>query len=134
MLHGVLLLIGGEISLRRVPVGLRYLIAGFAMGVSSIGVLYVPVVVEQLPEKSPARSTMAVLWLLLASVRIPIYLWRGVLTGALLQTAALSVPFVIVGIVVGYLVHRRLRHNSFQRFVGVTLAIVGILVVLPALF
>ena len=45
----------------------------------------------------------------------------------------MRMPFVIVGIMVGFSVHRKLRHASFKRVVGLALAVVGVLVVLPTL-
>jgi len=76
---------------------------------------------------------MAILWLLLAAVRIPVHAFRGLLTSRLMLTAALSVPFIIVGIVVGYLVHLRLRKKDFKRVVGIALVVAGGLVLLPEL-
>ena len=69
----------------------------------------------------------------LAAVRIPIYVFRGLLTSRLMLTAALSVPFIIVGIVAGYFVHLRLRKEDFRRAVGIALVVAGGLVLLPAL-
>lgn len=79
VVHGLNVLINRSSTGHRIPVPIKLAVAGMAIGISSIGVLYVEPVLTGSTDKSSARSTMALLWLILAVIRLPIYISRGVL-------------------------------------------------------
>lgn len=129
--YGVAVAAGKGVLRLRLPRPVTYAVAGFAGGIASIAILYVPALLETIDDKSAARSTMALLWIGLALVRLPILLARGMLPSGLLVTGAIAVPFLVGGIIAGYALHRKLSGHDFRRAAGVLLVIVGLLVLLP---
>ncbi len=120
----------GEVRLP-FPDPLTYAVAGVAAGISSIAILYVPAVLSNIDEKSSARSSMALLWIMLAVARGPIFLARGMLPAGTGAIVVLSVPFLIAGISGGFALHRRIRGEWYRAAAAVLLAISGVLVLVP---
>lgn len=95
----------------------------FATG-GPILVLYTTVA---LPDKQRFRCTMAGLWIPLNTALIVGYAVEGSLTATTLETTALLAPALIVGVVVGEVIHRRLSQSGFNILVYSLLLFAGAL-------
>lgn len=95
----------------------------FATG-GPILVLYTAVV---LPEKQRFRCTMAGLWIPLNTALIVGYALEGSLTAASLETTAILAPALIVGVIVGEVIYRRLSQSGFNILVYSLLLFAGAL-------
>ncbi|MCA9663011.1 MAG: hypothetical protein KC486_32045, partial [Myxococcales bacterium] len=79
------------------------------------------------PDKQRFRCTMAGLWIPLNTALIVGYALEGSLTAATLETTALLAPMLVVGVVVGEVIHRRLSQSAFNILVYSLLLFAGAL-------
>jgi len=107
------------------PATLGWLFAGgLAHGVfAASGPLVVFVVSRSLPEKRVFRATLAALWLVLNGALLVSYALRGALTPETGAMALWMLPPMVLGILAGDAVHRRLDPARFRSAVyGLMLA------------
>lgn len=107
--------------------------SGFFQGLfASGGPLMVVYAGRQFSGKATFRSTLAVVWSILATGMIIIYAWTGKLTAATLTWSVGLLPVLGLAIVVGELLHSRADERAFRRIVLVMLLAAGLsLVVAP---
>ncbi len=98
-------------------------VSGLIMGVTSLGVTFIPVLREELGDRRSFRATLALLWFITAAVRIPIYAAAGVLNGEAFLTGMKAVPFLLITIYTGFRLHRRIPEHLFSRFIGAAVAL-----------
>ena len=78
-----------------------------------------------LPDKQRFRCTMAVLWVILNSALVTGYGLNGDLTAETLLATASLAPALIVGVIVGEAVHRRISQRTFKILIYALLLIAG---------
>lgn len=81
---------------------------------------------RELPEKARFRATLSALWMVLNAVLLVRYALGSRLSAASLETSALLVAPVIVGMVVGERAHARVSEKAFSRGVYVLLFFAGL--------
>jgi uncharacterized membrane protein YfcA len=89
------------------------------------GPLAVYVIGRALPEKARFRATLSALWLALNAVLVGGYALDGALTARSLETTALLVPALALGITAGEWLHGRVPERTFRTSVYVVLLVVG---------
>lgn len=100
--------------------------AGIIHGVFATGgPLAVFVSARELPEKAAFRATLSMLWLVLNAMVLPRLVMDGQATALTLQTSALMLLPLGLGIVVGEWVHHRLPEAHFRIVVAVMLMLAG---------
>jgi uncharacterized membrane protein YfcA len=77
--------------------------------------------------KAAFRGNLMVLFLMMGVVRLPSYLALGLITPARLIAAAAVMPAVLLGGVVGHLIHVDLSERTFRRVVSGALIVLGLL-------
>jgi len=92
---------------------------------SSGGPLVVYYASRALKDKSEFRATLSGLWLILSVVLFITHLAGGTYTLANAKTDAFLLPSLVLGIILGELLHSRLPEKSFRGFVFVILAFAG---------
>lgn len=93
---------------------------------STGGPMAVYVTSRILHDKSVYRATLSALWLVLGAVLLGTYVYDGRITvGTLTWTAAVS-PGIVIGMVLGELLFRRVPPDVFRRIVFATLLLSGI--------
>lgn len=118
---------------RKMPaiVGYLFLFAGgivhgaFAVG----GPLIVLYSAGKLPDKSQFRATMCLLWTTLNTILILQYIWEGSLTVKVGEDLLFLFPFLIAGIVVGELIHKKVSELLFRKLIFSSLLLVGVAMV-----
>lgn len=70
-----------------------------------------------LTEKGSFRATLSALWLLLNTLVVGGYAYRGLLGAASAQRSLTLVPALGLGLVIGELIHRRVNTELFRRLV-----------------
>ena len=78
-----------------------------------------------LPDKQVFRCTMAGLWIILNSALITGYAINGDLTAETLQATASLAPALLVGVIVGEAVHRRISQETFKVLIYALLLVAG---------
>lgn len=112
------------------PPSLLWLVGGglchglFATG-GPVLILYTAVA---LPDKQRFRCTMAVLWVILNSALITGYALNGDLTGETLLATASLAPALVVGVILGEAIHRRISQETFKVLIYALLLIAGALI------
>lgn len=97
----------------------------FAVG----GPLIVLYSAGKLPDKSQFRATMCLLWTTLNTVLILQYMNEGSLTLKIGQDLLFLLPFLIAGIVVGELIHKKVSEILFRKLIFSSLFLVGVAMV-----
>jgi uncharacterized membrane protein YfcA len=78
-------------------------------------------------EKAAFRGNLMAIFLMVTLIRLPTYGVGGLITAERALGAALVLPAVLLGALVGNRVHLRVREITFQRMVAVALMLIGIL-------
>jgi uncharacterized protein len=100
-----------------------YFVSGVIMGITSLGVTFIPVLREELGDRRSFRATLALLWFITAAVRIPVYVAAGVLNGEIFFTGVMAFPFLLIAIYTGFRLHRRIPEHLFTRYIGAAVAL-----------
>ena len=104
-------------------------LGGVAHGAFATGgppVVYV--CARTIPDKTVFRATLNALWIPLSGALLVTYVAKGHITMATLKDTAPLVPGLIVGIVVGELLHGRVPERVFRVVVFATLLVVAVLI------
>lgn len=108
--------------------------AGVVHGIFATGgPLAVAVIGRMLPGKAALRATLAVMWLTLNVIVCARLVARGHLDGDSLTASLQLAPAMVVGMVAGDLVHRRVSEAGFRQVVAGLLLITGGLLLQAAL-
>ena len=100
--------------------------AGLIHGIFATGgPLAVFVSARELPEKAAFRGTLSALWLVLNALVMPRLVLEGQVTAGTLETSALMLLPLGLGIGAGELIHHRLDEARFRVIVAVMLLIAG---------
>lgn len=104
---------------------------GIMQGIyASGGPLVVSCASQILPDKDAFRATLSFLWILLNGLLFGMYLQQGVYTEDVRWFAFKHLPAVLIGMVAGNTLHRRIDQKSFQRLVFFLLMLAGLALVL----
>jgi hypothetical protein len=102
-------------------------LGGFIQGVfASGGPPVVYAVSRSIRDKTVFRSTLASVWLSINSVLIITYVIAGRLTIETLKHSAALLPMVVLGIVIGELLHRYINERHFRIVIFCILIVAGI--------
>lgn len=96
---------------------------------STGGPMAVYVTGRAIEDKSRYRATLSALWLVLGTVLLVTYLVTARITAVTLERTALVSPGIVVGMVVGELLFRRVPAETFRRIVFATLVLSGVALV-----
>jgi uncharacterized membrane protein YfcA len=106
-------------------------VAGVVHGLFATGgPLAVAVINRSVPDKATLRATLAVLWLTLNLLVVTRLVVDGVLGPHTLQVSVALVPALVIGIVAGELIHRRVPERPFRWLVAGLLGVTGVLLLL----
>jgi len=105
--------------------------AGIVQGIyASGGPLLVYVIGRLNLPKTVFRSTLSATWLILNPFLTASYIVSGQLTLTSLKVSAMLLPSLVIGLVVGEFLHRRIDETAFKFCVSVLLLIAGVAVIL----
>lgn len=104
---------------------LLYLVSGIMIGATSLGILFIPVIRADLGGRRNFRASLALLWLITALFRYPLYAIQGILTPAGMLTGLLAVPFLVASIRIGFRIHLNIRESSYRTYVGAAISVVA---------
>ena len=82
-------------------------------------------------DKKAFRGHLMAIFLLMTTVRVPSYAVFGLLTPTRLWSAALVLPAVLLGALIGNRVHLELEEEIFRRLVSGALVVIGLLLLIP---
>ncbi|HPQ69056.1 MAG TPA: sulfite exporter TauE/SafE family protein [bacterium] len=85
---------------------------------------------RNIADKKTFRSTLSLLWIVLNVVLLITHLIAGTINVVSARASALLLPAVIVGIVLGEIIHTRLPERGFRLFVYLVLAFAGVAILL----
>lgn len=104
------------------------LIAGGALhgAFATGGPMAVYVTSRVLDDKNTYRATLSALWVILNTVMLASYLWRGELDADVVGISACLVPSTALGMVLGEVLHERVPVATFRVVVYVLLALAGV--------
>lgn len=83
-------------------------------------------------DKARFRATLSLLWLVLNALLVAGFVQAGSVTGATLRTSALFAGALLIGLVLGEQVHRRIDSARFSTYVFGLLGVVGAVIVARA--
>ncbi len=126
LLYGFNLILGKDPSVPLVWRKPLYVLGGFIIGATSLGVFLIPVAGPEFGRQRAYRASFALLWLATAAGRIPMYMLNGVLTREGFRSAASAVPFILVAILIGYYIHRLIPETHYKRYVGIVIVLVAV--------
>ena len=112
---------------RALPYYLLLIVGGVVHGIFSTGgpvvVLYTT---KALKDKGEFRATLCLLWVTLNTLIIARYIAEGSLTGPVLKTTGLLIPFVVIGVYFGEKIHDKIDSRKFSLVVFSMLLLTGI--------
>ncbi|MCP4603248.1 MAG: sulfite exporter TauE/SafE family protein [Proteobacteria bacterium] len=76
--------------------------------------------------KTEFRSNLMAIFLMMTAIRLPAYIFSGLITAPRILAALALVPAVLLGAFIGHRIHLQLDEVTFRRIVGVVLALIGI--------
>lgn len=123
ILYGVNLVAGKDPEVPRPLRNPLYVLSGFIIGATSLGVLFIPVLGAQLGHRSSFRASLALLWTILAIARVPMYALTGILTTDSAIQSLAALPVIIIGILVGHRIHKLIPEAHYKRIVGVVIVV-----------
>ncbi len=119
----------------RVPEFFNYLLnllGGFFQGaLAAGGPLLIIYAARVLDDKAAFRATLAIVWIVLNSILCITYLATGGFIESMLPLVGLGIPCMVLGTVLGMLVHARIPQKPFRILVFVLLLISGLALLLP---
>lgn len=118
LLYGLSLLSGRDPGIPQRYRRPLYGAAGFVIGATSLGVFFLPVIGSELGEHRRFRVSLALLWTITAIFRVPLYMLNGTLTREGFLSSLVVIPFLLVAILAGYIIHRRIPEARYKRYVG----------------
>lgn len=80
--------------------------------------------------KSSFRSTLSSLWMTLNTVLTLFYIGSGKITMDTVKTTGMLLPIILVGLIIGEIVHRYINERFFKIFVFLLLFLSGISIVI----
>ena len=104
---------------------LLYGISGIMIGATSLGILFIPIIKADLGGRRNFRASLALLWLITALFRYPLYALQGILDPEGMLTGLLAVPFLIIAITPGFRIHLRIPERSYKKYVGAAISVVA---------
>jgi len=124
------LLLVKKTGLKPLPLSLSALVlfaGGFIHGIfASGGPMVVLYASRALKEKSQFRATLSALWLILGSALIISFLYSKQLTAVALQKTAILIPALVLGIILGELLHQRVNERIFKIAIQFILLLTGV--------
>lgn len=103
------------------------LTAGFIHGAfASGGPLVVYYSSRQINDKGAFRATMAMLWVVLDTILMISYFISGRLNLSTLKVSAFLFPALVVGVIIGEILHNRVEELTFKKIVQVVLLMAGL--------
>ena len=119
----------------RVPEFCYYLLnllGGFFQGaLAAGGPLLIIYAARMLEDKAAFRATLSIVWIVLNSILCVTYLATGGFTESMLPMVGLGVACMVLGTVLGMLVHARIPQKPVRILVFVLLLISGLALLLP---
>jgi uncharacterized membrane protein YfcA len=82
-------------------------------------------------DKKAFRGHLMAIFLLMTTIRVPTYAAFGLITSSRMWSAALVLPAVLVGALIGNRIHLELSEQTFQRLVSGALVVIGLLLLIP---
>lgn len=105
-------------------------LAGIVHGAFATGGPLVVYVLSRSPlGKAAFRATLSCLWALLAVVLLTKWTWSGSLTTSTLVLSGKLLPSMVVGLIVGDVLHRKVDERHFRGFVNAMLLVFGLILV-----
>ena len=114
IIHSIVLFLGGIVH------------GAFTCG----GPFVVVYATSNIKDKSSFRATLCALWATLNAIMLSINIFRGEINSGIMTMALITMVFVIIAIVVSNIVHKKIKGDSFTKFVYVALFISGILMMM----
>lgn len=110
-------------------------LGGLIQGVfASGGPPVVYAVGRSIHDKTVFRSTLAALWFTVNTVLVAAYAMTGRLTPETLEYSTLLLPTVLLGIVIGELLHRHINERHFRVVIFLVLIVAGLSILAQLLF
>ena len=137
LFFGFLLLAGMRIKFKRtklvmLPVGFLSGMLGAAISIS--GPPLIIYFTNQGTEKQEFRGNLAIYFLLLNLLTIPVYLINGLFTAEVINFALIFSPALIVGVLLGSLLSHKIEENHFRKITLYLLIIMGITTLISVSF
>ena len=85
---------------------------------------------KNIKDKSSFRATLCALWATLNAIMITIDSLNGKITGDILKISVITMIFVTIAIIISNIVHKKLKGESFTKFVYIALFASGILMMM----
>lgn len=137
LFFGFFLLAGFKIKLKRskfmrLPIGFLSGILGASISIS--GPPLIIYFTNQGTQKQEFRGNLAIYFLLLNLITVPVYLINGLFTPTVLNNALSFSPALLVGVLSGSIISHKIKDNHFRKITLYLLIIMGVLTIFSVLF
>lgn len=85
---------------------------------------------KNIKDKSSFRATLCALWATLNAIMLAINIFRGEINFEIVSISLITMLFVVVAIILSNIVHKKIKGESFTKFVYIALFISGILMMI----
>jgi len=82
------------------------------------------------PPKAEFRVNLLTIFFITSCIKTPLYIYNGLLNPDHLVSALIVLPFVILGIWVGYYLHLNIDENRFKKYTALAMLILGLMLML----
>ena len=91
------------------------ILAGVVAAVAGLGILFVPLAMKRVTDPGELRISLNFLWICLGVLRVPLYIFGGLVSETVIEMSLVSIPAILIALVLGRLIYRRLRPGEFKR-------------------
>ncbi|WP_270564323.1 TSUP family transporter [Clostridium beijerinckii] len=84
---------------------------------------------EALPKKNNFRATLCMLWVVLNGIIIVQSAAKGLITSDVIELLEITIPFLIVGALIGNWAHHKIKDTYFSKIVFIVLLLTGLFMV-----
>lgn len=91
------------------------LLSGFVIGTTGLGIIFVPIIMQQIDEPAELRVSLNLMWLYQGLLRLPIYLYNGVISGPYVVMGLAVIPVLILSQYLGRRVYKGIHPEQFNR-------------------
>jgi len=129
-IRGIYINFGGKHLQKKIPgfvLNIVLILGGLIHGAfGSGGPLVVIYATENLKEKSNFRATLCMLWFTLNTIILVKDLFTSIITLPVLKISLFSLPFLVVGMILGNNYHSKFSDKTFHKMIYIVLLISGI--------
>ena len=97
------------------------LIAGFVSGTTGLGIVFVPIILQEITDPKELRVSLNFLWCILGVFRLPMYIANGVIVPEYAYMSLYIIPIIMITQYFGKILHKTISPEKFHTYAQIFL-------------